>query len=216
MVVRTRISTAADRDVLALAIARHRASHHGREWGRLPARVCADYMTDSVALIERGLTPIVEDHDPGPTPAISVEVEAVEFDQAMQWWVQYVYARHGGTGSPGADWVPSGDMEQMDAEDWDAYMSIAVTVSEGARLLYEQRFAQMHGLSTPAPGPVAPTRAAASAPPAADVRRHRIATAIAAVLAYRHGHGWMQCPSDVRAAYLSDAYSLIEAGLTCY
>ncbi|GAB4992611.1 hypothetical protein MAHJHV61_48340 [Mycobacterium avium subsp. hominissuis] len=207
-------SPLSERAALEAAIAAHLAEGHGSSWAYLPEQTQAEYLKDAAALVDQGLTRIWEDRDPGPNPSPELEVEAAEFDRAMQWWVDFVHARHPGWDRAGGIDV-SPEMEHLDPEDWDAWVSIAVTVSEEARRLYMREFEQLHGVTAPAPVPPAP--AVASSPPAAGhARRDRFATTVAAVLAFRHGQQWLRLPSDVREAYLRDARSLMAAGLTCW
>ncbi|ORW08500.1 hypothetical protein DQP56_00800 [Mycolicibacter senuensis] len=215
MIIDSMSPATGQRRVLQSAIATRLASGHGRHWDSLSDNGRADYLRDAAALIDQGMTALWEDRDPGPFPSLELEVEAAEFDRAMQWWIDFVSARHPGWGHAGGVAV-SPEMENLDPEDWDAWVSIAVSVSDQARRLYMRQFEQLHGVPAPAPSPPAPA-VAVSCPPAVDgVRRHRFATAIAAVLAHRHGREWMRQPSDVRAAYVNDANRLIDAGLTCW
>ncbi|WP_408066361.1 MULTISPECIES: hypothetical protein [Mycolicibacter] len=210
------LPTVEQRRALESAIATRLATGHGRSWDGLTPNGRCSYLLDAAALIDQGLTSLWQDRDPGPFPALELEVEAAEFDRAMQWWIDYVGARHPEWGIAGGVMV-SPEMENLDPEDWDAWVSIAVTVSEQARRLYMRQFEQLHGVAAPAPTPPAPAVAVSSMPPAVDdVRRRRFATAVAAVLAHRHGREWMRQPSDVRAAYLNDADLLIDSGLTCW
>lgn len=208
-------SRGAQRAALEDSIGAHLANGHGRPWQELTVDVRAAYLKDAAALIDQGLTTLWDVPVLDAAPSIALEVEAAEFDRAMQWWLDFVVARHPQWGSEGGVAV-SPEMENLDPEDWDAWVSIAVTVSEQARRLYMQQFEQLHGVRAPAPSPPAPAVAVSSPPQADAVRRNRFATAVAAVLAFRHGRQWMQLPSDTRAAYLRDAQSLIDAGLTCW
>ena len=205
----------AQRAELETSIAAHLANGHGRSWREQAADVRAAYLKDAAALIDQGLTPLWGDPVAEPVPSLALEVEAAEFDRAMQWWLDFVAARHPQWGSAGGVAV-SPEMENLDPEDWDAWVSIAVTVSEAARRLYMLQFEQLHGVAAPAPSPPAPAVAVSSPPQADAVRRNRFATAVAAVLAFRHGRQWMALPTDTRAIYLRDAQSLIDAGLTCW
>jgi hypothetical protein len=68
----------------------------------------------------------------------------------------------------------------------------------------------------PMPGAQSPLPPVPSSAPniAGTVTRDRFAAAVGAVLANRHSRRWMYLPSDVKRAYLADAYSLMDAQLT--
>jgi hypothetical protein len=201
-----------DRATLQAAIGAQLATSHGRSWIALPDGVRADYLADAAALIEQGMTSYWEDHDPGAYPSAAVEAEAFEFDRAMTWFMEFLDARHPGWRATSV--YPSAHIEEADPEEWDAWVTVAVSVSEEARLLWSRRFAEqtavpMPGVQSPLP-PVPP-----SAPDiAGTVTRERFAASVGAVLANRHGRRWMYLPSDVKRAYLADAYSLMDAQLT--
>lgn len=202
------------RDGLRAAIAAQLASNHRCAWESLAAAVRADYLADADALIDQGMTPFWEDHDPGTTASPALEAEVFEFDRSMEWFMSYLNARHPHWRDTSV--YPSSHIEESDPEEWDAWVTVAVSVSEAARILWSRRFATQTGEPIPAqqsPLPPVPS----SAPPAArTVRRDRAAAAIGAVLAHRHQRRWMDLPNDLRAAYVSDATCLIEANLTCF
>jgi len=203
--------TLSTREQWRTAIAAQLAAGHGRPWNDVADRVRREYLTDADALIDQGMTPFWSDHHPGSVPSPALEAEVFEFDRSMEWFMSFLDARH-------PQWrqtriYPSSHIEEADPVEWDAWVTIAVSVSEEARRLWAQRYAEQTG--EPAAGeraPLAPPPA--SAPAAArDVRRIRFATAVGAVLANRHQRRWMELPIDVKAAYLADAESLIGAGL---
>lgn len=203
-----------ERSTWEASIAAQLAEGHSRSWVYLPEHVRVEYLKDAAALVDQGVTPIWRDHDPGANPSLELQVEAAEFDRAMQWWIDFVHARHPGWAQRGGVDV-SPQMEDLDPEDWDAWVSIAVTVSEEARQLYMREFEQLHGVAAPAP--MAPAALSVSSPPAArQARWDRFAVTVAAVLAHRHGRQWLQLAADVREGYLHDARSLMAAGLTCW
>lgn len=199
------------RENLQASIAAELATNHGRSWIYLHEGLRDEYLKDASALIDQGMTPYWENHDPGPSPSPELQAEAFELDRAMAWLMDYLAARHPESSATGVR--PSAIMEESDPLDWDAWVTIAVNVSEAARLLWSRQFTELHGEPPPTPPPP-PRPPAPSAPPSAqNVRRERFAATVGAVLANRHGARWIDLASDVRAGYLSDANALIDAGL---
>jgi hypothetical protein len=196
---------------LRASIASLLSANHGHSFTALPADVQADYLIDADALIDKGMTPYWPDQNPPAHPSPALEAEVFEFDRSMEWFMSFLDARH-------PDWrktavYPSAHIDEADPVEWDAWVTISVAVSEQALRLWMQRFADQTGV--PPVGERSPMAAVPpSAPPASrGVRRARTAAAIGAVLAHRHGRRWMDQPVDVKTAYLSDAYALIDAGL---
>lgn len=202
------------REDLRASIAARLAGNHGSGWVSLPGEVQVEYLADADALIDQGMTPYWVDPDLGDTVSPALEAEVFEFDRSMEWFMSYLNTRHPHWRDTAV--YPSSHIEQADPEEWDAWVTIAVSVSESARILWSRRFAAQTGepvAQARSPLPPVPS----SAPPAAQtVGRDRKAAAIGAVLAHRHGRRWMDLPSDLRAAYLSDAECLMQAGLASW
>lgn len=200
------------RDGLQALIAEQLAASHGRAWASLPEDYRTDYLLDAAALIDQGMTPWWEDHTPPANPPAAMEADLFEFDRSMEWFMSFLDARHPEWTKTGLH--PSALMEMADPVDWDAWVTISVAVSEEVRQLWSQRFAAQTGEAPPATQ-APPLPVPASAPASTrEVRLARFAAAIGAVLANRHRRRWMDVPSDLKAAYLKDAYSLMNAGLT--
>ena len=202
------------REVLRAAVAEHLAANHGDVWMSLPNEVQAEYLRDADALIDQGMTPYWEDQDPGDTASPALEAEVFEFDRSMEWFMSYLNARHPHWRDTAV--YPSSHIEEADPEEWDAWVTIAVAVSESARILWSRRFAAQTGESVTATGSPLPPVPSSAPPAARTVGRDRVAAAIGAVLAQRHGRRWMDLPSDLRAAYVSDAVCLMQADLACW
>lgn len=208
--------TYASRNDLAASIAAHLAETHHHSWITMDPATRSEYLADAKALIDQGLTPFglppEAHHIQHPSPAL--EAEAFEFGRAMEWFNDYLQARH-------PDWqhtgvLPAAHMEHADPTDWDAWLTISAAATPAARALWSQRYE--HSTGEPRPSQSTPRpKISTSAPPAAqNIRRDRTAAAIAAVLAHRHGSRWMDLPLDVRGTYLIDAYALMDSGLaTC-
>ncbi len=214
----------AERDDIQHIIAAQLALAHGRAttrtdeqgtWIYIPGdELRAAYFADADALIDQGLTPYWQPPRIPARPSPALEAEIFEFERAMAWFMEYLDERHPGWRESGHP--PASHIEEADPLDWDAWVSVAVTASEVVRQLWSQRLTEITNVArpiettrTPLPPP------AVSAPPAAHggVLRDRIITAAAATLAHRHGRRWIDLPTDLRAAYISDVEALMALGL---
>ncbi|MBU8840233.1 hypothetical protein [Mycolicibacterium goodii] len=203
------------RDAIRASIAAQLAASHDRSWIEMADDLRREYLADADALIDQGLTPWWEEPTIPATPSAGLEAEIFEFDRAMTWFMDFLDARH-------PDWrqtgiMPSSHIEEADPQEWDAWVSVSVTVSELARRLWSMRVAETSGTPEVVIGPRVPLPPAAASAPAA-VRdggvRDRVIAAVGATLAHRHGRRWMDLPSDLRAAYVRDVEALVSAGLT--
>lgn len=203
------------RDAIRASIAAQLAASHDRSWIEMADDLRREYLADADALIDQGLTPWWEEPTIPATPSAGLEAEIFEFDRAMTWFMDFLDARH-------PDWrqtgiMPSSHIEEADPQEWDAWVSVSVTVSEVARRLWSMRVAETSGTPEVVIGPRVPLPPAAASAPAA-VRdggvRDRVIAAVGATLAHRHGRRWMDLPSDLRAAYVRDVEALVSAGLT--
>lgn len=203
------------RDAIRASIAAQLAASHERSWIDMADDLRQEYLADADALIDQGLTPWWEEPKVPAAPSAELEAEVFEFDRAMAWFMDYLDARH-------PDWkqtgiMPSSHIEEADPQEWDAWVSVSVTVSEVARRLWSLRVAETSGTPEVVIGPRSPLPPAAASAPEA-VRgggvRDRVIAAVGATLAHRHGRRWMDLPSDLRAAYVRDVEALVSAGLT--
>jgi len=203
------------RESIQAAIAAQLATGHGRAWGDIGEDLRWEYLADADALIAQGLTPFWEEPEIPRWVSPALEAEVFEFDRGMAWFMEFLDARHPGWERTGV--LPASHIEEADPQEWDAWVSVAVTVSEVARRLWSQRMTATSGVPDTVMGSRAPLAAVAGSAPA-EVRgggvSARVSAAAGATLAHRHGRRWMDLPSDLRAAYLRDVESLTAAGLT--
>lgn len=203
------------RESIQASIGAELAASHGRSWINMAEDLRREYLADADALIDQGMTPFWEEPEVPALVSPALEAEVFEFDRGMTWFMEYLNARH-------PDWqrtgvMPAAHIEEADPQEWDAWVSVAVPVSEVARRLWSQRKEAESGVPDMVMGSRAPLpAAAASAPPAVREGgvRDRVIAAAGATLAHRHGRRWMDLPSDLRAAYVRDVEALISAGLT--
>lgn len=203
------------RESIRASIAAQLADSHGKSWIQMSEADRDEYRADADALIDQGMTPYWVDPEIPAVVSPALEAEVFEFDRGMAWFMDYIDARHPDWKQTGV--MPASHIEEADPQEWDAWVSVAVTVSEVARRLWSQRMEADSGVPDAVMGSRAPLpEAAASAPPA--VRgggvRDRVIAAIGATLANRHDRRWMDLPSDLKAAYVRDVEALIAAGLT--
>ena len=204
----------AQRESIRASIAAELAASHNDPWIGMSEADRQEYLADADALIDQGMTTYWVDPDIPAVVSPALQAEVFEFDRGMTWFMDYLDARHPDWKQTGV--VPASHIEEADPEEWDAWVSIAVTVSEVARRLWSQGVEAATGVPDTVMGSRAPLpEAAASAPP--QVRgggvRDRVIAAAGATLAQRHGRRWMDQPSDLKAAYVRDVEALISAGL---
>jgi hypothetical protein len=196
------------------SIAAQLATNHGHSWLYLDEDLRGHYLADADALIDQGMTPFWENPTIPEVPSPELEAEIFAFECAMTWFQDFIDARH-------PDWretgiLPASHIEEADPQDWDAWISVAVTVSETARQLWSRRLTETtgtapiieharHRLTPPPPSAPAAIRG--------GVLRDRIIAAAGATLAHRHGRRWLDLPGDARAAYARDIESLMALGL---
>ena len=153
------------RDAIRASIAAQLAASHDRSWIEMADDLRREYLADADALIDQGLTPWWEEPTIPATPSAGLEAEIFEFDRAMTWFMDFLDARH-------PDWrqtgiMPSSHIEEADPQEWDAWVSVSVTVSEVARRLWSMRVAETSGTPEVVIGPRVPLPPAAASAPAA-------------------------------------------------
>ncbi len=202
------------RESIRASIAAQLAASHADSWIHLSEADRGEYLADADALIDQGMTTYWVDPEIPAVVSPAMEAEVFAFDLGMAWFMDYLDARHPDWKQTGV--MPASHIEEADPQEWDAWVSVAVTVSEVARRVWSQRMEAASGVPDTVMGSRAPLpAAAASAPP--QVRgggvRDRVIAAAGATLAQRHGRRWMDLPWDLKAAYVRDVESLISAGL---
>lgn len=202
------------RGELQIEIAARLAAERGQTWHTVSPEVRRGLLGDADSLIIQGLTP----HWDEPAvegPSVELEVEAFEFDRALEWLIGYLEERHPEMWRDGQ--MPTVRVDDADPDDWDGWVSAAAQASPAARQLWarthqQSRAARLFGDVTD--NPAAPRAQSAQHPRAGQ--RDRVAAAIGAVLAHRNGQQWVGLARSSRAGYLSEANALIDAGLTTY
>lgn len=204
----------ADRGELQLAIAARLAAERGLTWHTAAAEVRTALLGDADALIIQGLTP----HWDEPAiaePSVELEVEAFEFDRALDWLIGYLEERHPEMWRDGQ--MPTVRFEDADSADWDGWVSVAAQASPAGRQLWARKHGQSQTarLLADVTSNTVPARPRSGSAGRGD-ERGRFAAAIGAVLAHRRGQQWVGLARSGRAGYLSEANALIDAGLTSY
>lgn len=202
------------RTAVQTSIAAQLATNHGHSWIYLDDALREAYLADADALIDQGMTPLWENPTIPDNPSPELEAEVFAFEHAMNWFTDYLDARHPDWRATGV--LPASHIEEADPQDWDAWVSIAVTVSETARQLWSRRVADSTGIASviehtrrrlPPPPPSAPAAVRGG------VLRDRVIAAAGATLAHRHGRRWLGLPAEARDAYAQDVESLMGLGL---
>ncbi|WP_301158757.1 hypothetical protein [Mycolicibacterium fortuitum] len=198
-----------DLNILRLLIAQQLAAGHGRAWEATDIEGQALYLADAEEVVNQGLGSYWQ--DPGWPPAVlspEMEAEVFAFDQAVAWFYRFLDERHGH--APGDH--PAAAFN--DPVDWDAWVTVLCTTSELVRRAWSRRVVQQgnHNESVEPASVMGPMSTPDHGSP--EMLRSRVAAAIGATLAHRHGRRWMDLPQEMRDLYLLDAYGVIDKGLS--
>ena len=132
------------RESIRASIAAQLAESHGDSWIGLPEADRVEYLADADALIDQGMTPFWVDPEIPAVVSPALEAEVFEFDRGMAWFMDYLDARHPDWKQTGV--MPASHIEEAEPQEWDAWVSVAVTVSEVARRVWSQRMEAASGV----------------------------------------------------------------------